>query len=41
MKMQRVEDGKNYYTFEYGLRTPIYATTSFATVAVGNSKHRL
>lgn len=41
MKMQRVEDGRNYYTFEYELRTPNYATTSFATVAVGNSKHRL
>lgn len=38
LKMQRVEDGRSYYTFEYGLRTPIYATTSFATVTVGNSK---
>ncbi|ESQ52629.1 hypothetical protein EUTSA_v10017187mg [Eutrema salsugineum] len=36
---ERVEDGKNYYTFEYGLRTPIYATTSFATVAVGNNRY--
>ncbi|VVB02712.1 unnamed protein product [Arabis nemorensis] len=36
---ERVEDGRNYYTFEYGLRTPIYATTSFATVAVGNNRY--
>ncbi|KAL0862400.1 hypothetical protein Bca101_041518 [Brassica carinata] len=39
LKMQRVEDGRSYYTFEYGLRTPIYATTSFATVAVGNNRY--
>ncbi|CDY24959.1 BnaC03g22130D [Brassica napus] len=31
---ERVEDGRSYYTFEYGLRTPIYATTSFATLQV-------
>uniref|UniRef100_A0A1J3JCI1 PsbP-like protein 2, chloroplastic n=1 Tax=Noccaea caerulescens TaxID=107243 RepID=A0A1J3JCI1_NOCCA len=36
---ERVEDGRSYYTFEYGLRTPIYATTSFATVAVGNNRY--
>ncbi|XP_013635364.1 PREDICTED: photosynthetic NDH subunit of lumenal location 1, chloroplastic [Brassica oleracea var. oleracea] len=36
---ERVEDGKSYYTFEYGLRTPIYATTCFATVAVGNNRY--
>ncbi|CAH8360042.1 unnamed protein product [Eruca vesicaria subsp. sativa] len=36
---ERVEDGRSYYTFEYELRTPIYATTSFATVAVGNNRY--
>ncbi|CDY20433.1 BnaC04g06020D [Brassica napus] len=36
---ERVEDEKSYYTFEYGLRTPIYATTCFATVAVGNNRY--
>ncbi|RID61475.1 hypothetical protein BRARA_E00622 [Brassica rapa] len=36
---ERVEDGRSYYTFEYGLRTPIYATTCFATVAVGNNRY--
>ncbi|CAN8317293.1 unnamed protein product [Cochlearia groenlandica] len=36
---EREEDGRNYYTFEYGLRTPNYATTSFATVAVGNNRY--
>ncbi|PQQ12117.1 photosynthetic NDH subunit of lumenal location 1 chloroplastic [Prunus yedoensis var. nudiflora] len=32
--LQRNIDGKNYYTVEYGLQTPNFATNSFATVAL-------
>lgn len=37
--VQRNIDGKNYYTVEYGLQTPNFATNSFATVAIGNGKY--
>ncbi|KAL6128285.1 hypothetical protein ACLB2K_071640 [Fragaria x ananassa] len=33
---EKTIDGKNYYTFEYGLTSPNFATTSFATIAIGN-----
>ncbi|BBG97934.1 PsbP-like protein 2 [Prunus dulcis] len=36
--VQRNIDGKNYYTVEYGLQTPNFATNSFATVAIGNGR---
>lgn len=36
--MQRTTDGKNYYTFEYALTSPNYASASFATIAIGNGK---
>ncbi|KAM1406538.1 hypothetical protein ACFXTH_001202 [Malus domestica] len=32
-------DGKNYYTIEYGLESPNFATTSFATIAIGNGRY--
>ncbi|PQQ18469.1 photosynthetic NDH subunit of lumenal location 1 chloroplastic [Prunus yedoensis var. nudiflora] len=35
---ERNIDGKNYYTVEYGLQTPNFATNSFATVAIGNGR---
>ncbi|KAK9913421.1 hypothetical protein M0R45_037239 [Rubus argutus] len=36
---ERTIDGKNYYTFEYGLTSPNFATTSFATIAIGNGRY--
>ncbi|XP_010554591.1 PREDICTED: photosynthetic NDH subunit of lumenal location 1, chloroplastic [Tarenaya hassleriana] len=36
---ERVIDGKSYYTFEYGLASKNYATTSFATIAIGNNRY--
>ncbi|KAL6126587.1 hypothetical protein ACLB2K_074634 [Fragaria x ananassa] len=36
---EKTIDGKNYYTFEYGLTSPNFATTSFATIAIGNGRY--
>lgn len=36
--MQKTVNGKNYYTFEYGLKSPNFTSTSFATVAVANGE---
>ncbi|MFQ6666014.1 hypothetical protein Gotur_032538 [Gossypium turneri] len=38
---KRTSDGKNYYTFEYELTSPNYASASFATIAIGNGKFYL
>ncbi|XWS56535.1 hypothetical protein CRYUN_Cryun09bG0093600 [Craigia yunnanensis] len=35
---ERTTDGKNYYTYEYELTSPNYASSSFATIAIGNGK---
>ncbi|KAM6598933.1 hypothetical protein CsatA_018542 [Cannabis sativa] len=32
-------DGKNYYTVEFQLTSRIFATTSFATIAIGNGRY--
>ncbi|KAK8574487.1 hypothetical protein V6N13_034241 [Hibiscus sabdariffa] len=36
---ERTSDGKNYYTFEYELTSPNYASASFATIAIGNGRY--
>ncbi|XVE99502.1 hypothetical protein REPUB_Repub03eG0204400 [Reevesia pubescens] len=36
---ERTTDGKNYYTFEYELTSPNYASASFATIAIGNGRY--
>ncbi|KAL6123756.1 hypothetical protein ACLB2K_076274 [Fragaria x ananassa] len=36
---EKTIDGKNYYTFEYGLTSPNFAATSFATIAIGNGRY--
>ncbi|EOY18302.1 PsbP [Theobroma cacao] len=36
---ERTTDGKNYYTFEYALASPNYASASFATIAIGNGRY--
>ncbi|XVF23821.1 hypothetical protein REPUB_Repub13aG0072600 [Reevesia pubescens] len=36
---ERTTDGKNYYTFEYTLTSPNYASASFATIAIGNGRY--
>ncbi|CAN0909452.1 Photosynthetic NDH subunit of lumenal location 1, chloroplastic, partial [Linum grandiflorum] len=38
MEEKNVE-GTNYYTFEYELRSPNYASVSFATIAIGNGRY--
>ncbi|XP_030450881.1 photosynthetic NDH subunit of lumenal location 1, chloroplastic isoform X2 [Syzygium oleosum] len=35
---ERTVDGKDYYTFEYELRSPNFASCSFATIAVANGR---
>ncbi|XWS75017.1 hypothetical protein CRYUN_Cryun01aG0048900 [Craigia yunnanensis] len=37
-RQERTTDGKNYYTFEYELTSPNYASASFATIAIGNGR---
>ncbi|PON91463.1 PsbP family [Trema orientale] len=32
-------DGKNYYTVEFQLTSPNFATTSFVTIAIGNGRY--
>ncbi|KAK4789512.1 hypothetical protein SAY86_016816 [Trapa natans] len=36
---EKTVNGKNYYTFEYGLKSPNFTSTSFATVAVSNGRY--
>ncbi|XP_021910485.1 photosynthetic NDH subunit of lumenal location 1, chloroplastic isoform X2 [Carica papaya] len=36
---ERTVDGKNYYTFEYGLTSPNFSSVSFATIAIGNGRY--
>ncbi|GLT31388.1 hypothetical protein SLA2020_061300 [Shorea laevis] len=36
---EKTIEGKNYYTFEYGLTSPNYASTSFATLAIANGRY--
>ncbi|XP_014512772.1 photosynthetic NDH subunit of lumenal location 1, chloroplastic [Vigna radiata var. radiata] len=36
---ERTIDGKHYYTFEYILTSPNYASGSFATIAIGNGRY--
>ncbi|KAG4202660.1 hypothetical protein ERO13_A05G350800v2 [Gossypium hirsutum] len=36
---ERTSEGKNYYTFEYELTSPNYASASFATIAIGNGRY--
>ncbi|PKI35223.1 photosynthetic NDH subunit of lumenal location 1, chloroplastic [Punica granatum] len=36
---EKTINGKNYYTFEYGLKSPNFTSTSFATVAVANGRY--
>ncbi|KMZ68801.1 PsbP-like protein 2 [Zostera marina] len=36
---ERSADGKNYWTFEFMLESPIFARTAFATIAVGNGRY--
>ncbi|GMI86264.1 Photosynthetic NDH subcomplex L 1, PsbP-like protein 2 [Hibiscus trionum] len=36
---ERTIDGKNYYTFEYELTSPNYASACFATIAIGNGRY--
>ncbi|KAK2631200.1 hypothetical protein EUGRSUZ_G02907 [Eucalyptus grandis] len=35
---ERTVDGRDYYTFEYELRSPNFASCSFATIAVANGR---
>ncbi|KAJ3682760.1 hypothetical protein LUZ60_012987 [Juncus effusus] len=36
---ERSEDGKNYWTVEYELRSVNFARTAFATIAIGNGRY--
>ncbi|XP_042512537.1 photosynthetic NDH subunit of lumenal location 1, chloroplastic [Macadamia integrifolia] len=36
---ERTVNGKNYYTFEYELTSPIFARTAFATISIGNGRY--
>ncbi|XP_043698299.1 photosynthetic NDH subunit of lumenal location 1, chloroplastic [Telopea speciosissima] len=36
---ERTVNGKNYYTFEYELTSPIFSRTAFATISIGNGRY--
>ncbi|KAK9163130.1 hypothetical protein Syun_004032 [Stephania yunnanensis] len=36
---ERTVDGKNYYTFEYELKSPNFSRTAFATIAIANGRY--